>query len=105
MDLTKAKENKNTSCISNHLTSDRIFSIYNNFLSCLDAENTAVWQPGHYPNLHTPASECITLQKTRRDGRLINLPWALLTRGDIIILCPGQQAPGSCIPSDVCHFN
>lgn len=59
------------------------------------------WSPLNYPNLCTPASPCITLQWTYRDGEVVNLPWALLVRGDVIIVRPGQTSPGYCIPFDV----
>ncbi|KAK6643306.1 hypothetical protein RUM43_004811 [Polyplax serrata] len=58
------------------------------------------WSPLNYPNLCTPASPCITLQWTYRDGEVVNLPWALLVRGDVIIVRPGQTSPGYCIPFD-----
>ena len=34
-----------------------------------------------------------------RDGRLVNLPWALLVRGDTLLLRPGQAAPALCSSS------
>ena len=52
------------------------------------------WSPEHYPPLHSPPSASILLQWTERDGALINLPWALLVRDDVIHLRPGQVAPG-----------
>lgn len=59
------------------------------------------WSPLNYPHLCTPASPCITLQWTYRDGEIVNLPWALLVRGDVIIIRPGQTSPGFCTPFDV----
>lgn len=44
----------------------------------------------------TPFSPCITLQWTYRDNKLINLPWALLVKGDVILVRPGQISPGYC---------
>ncbi|BES99398.1 kiaa0195 [Nesidiocoris tenuis] len=55
------------------------------------------WGPDNYPHLCSPYSPCITLQWTYRDGQLVNLPWALLCKGDTIVLRPGQPAPGSCM--------
>lgn len=54
------------------------------------------WIPENYPNLCCPLSPCVTLQWTYRDGRIVNLPWALLVRGDYIVIRPGQIAPGLC---------
>ncbi|KAL1497616.1 hypothetical protein ABEB36_008545 [Hypothenemus hampei] len=54
------------------------------------------WQPENYPNLFTPYSPCITLQWAYRDGKLVNLPWALLVKEDIILVRPGQVSPGYC---------
>lgn len=47
--------------------------------------NFVDWKPENYPNLFTPFSPCITLQWTYRDGKLVNLPWALLVKDDIIL--------------------
>lgn len=54
------------------------------------------WSDENYPNLCSPLSPCVTLQWTYRDGRIVNLPWALLVKGDYIILRPGQVSPGLC---------
>lgn len=54
------------------------------------------WTSENYPNLCCPLSPCVTLQWTYRDGRIVNLPWALLIKGDTIIMRPGQVAPGPC---------
>lgn len=54
------------------------------------------WIDENYPNLCSPVSPCVTLQWTYRDGRIVNLPWALLVRDDLIIIRPGQVAPGAC---------
>ncbi|CAK9816936.1 Transmembrane protein 94 [Anthophora quadrimaculata] len=62
------------------------------------AKNTSQWYPGNYPHLCSPLSPCLTLQWTYRDGHIVNLPWALLVAGDIIVMKPGQQAPGYSIP-------
>uniref|UniRef100_A0A1B6BXT8 Cation-transporting P-type ATPase C-terminal domain-containing protein n=1 Tax=Clastoptera arizonana TaxID=38151 RepID=A0A1B6BXT8_9HEMI len=59
------------------------------------------WKPENYPHLCTPYSPCITLQWTYRDGRLVNLPWALLVKGDTVLIRPGQHAPGHCTPINV----
>ena len=61
-----------------------------------DVRKKCQWRPEHYPHIHSPPSPSITLQPTIRDGDIVNLPWALLVKGDIIILRPGQTAPGRC---------
>lgn len=58
------------------------------------------WIDENYPNLCSPVSPCVTLQWTYRDARIVNLPWALLVRDDLIIIRPGQVAPGACETSD-----
>ncbi|KAF0301197.1 Transmembrane protein 94 [Amphibalanus amphitrite] len=50
------------------------------------------WTEAEYPHLHAPPSPCIGLQWTYRDGRLVNLPASLLTRGDLVVLRPGEAA-------------
>nr|XP_012144918.1 PREDICTED: uncharacterized protein KIAA0195 isoform X3 [Megachile rotundata] len=62
------------------------------------AKNICQWDPENYPHLCSPLSPCLTLQWTYRNGHIVNLPWALLVAGDIIVMKPGQQAPGYCIP-------
>ncbi|XP_061377104.1 transmembrane protein 94 isoform X2 [Danaus plexippus] len=52
------------------------------------------WKEIHYPHLCAPFSPCVILQWTYRDGTIVNLPWALLVEGDIIVLRPGQEVPG-----------
>ncbi|XP_076171835.1 transmembrane protein 94-like protein l(2)k05819 isoform X1 [Ptiloglossa arizonensis] len=64
------------------------------------AKNSSQWNPENYPHLCSPLSPCLTLQWTYRDSHIVNLPWALLVAGDIIVIKPGQQAPGYCIPHD-----
>lgn len=54
------------------------------------------WTPENYPNVCSPVSPCVTLQCTYRDGEIRNLPWALLVKGDCIVMRPGQTAPGPC---------
>ncbi|XP_039959828.1 transmembrane protein 94 isoform X5 [Bactrocera tryoni] len=54
------------------------------------------WQPCNYPHLCCPVSPCVSLQWTYRDGNIVNLPWALLVRGDHIVLRPGHITPGPC---------
>ncbi len=54
------------------------------------------WSPHNYLHLHTPTSASIVLQWTIRDRKHVNLPWALLVKGDLILLKPGQAAPGNC---------
>lgn len=54
------------------------------------------WLPENYPHLYSPFSPCITLQWTYRDNKLVNLPWPLLVKGDVILIRPGQVSPGYC---------
>uniref|UniRef100_A0A146M4X0 Uncharacterized protein KIAA0195 n=2 Tax=Lygus hesperus TaxID=30085 RepID=A0A146M4X0_LYGHE len=65
-----------------------------------ECQEKCSWGPENYPHLCSPYSPCITLQWTYRDGRLVNLPWALLCNGDTIVLRPGQPAPGNCVQLD-----
>ena len=60
------------------------------------AEAESRWQAMDYPHLHTPPSASLVLQWTMRDGHLVNLPWALLVKGDLMVLREGQPAPGLC---------
>ncbi|XP_011498921.1 PREDICTED: uncharacterized protein KIAA0195 isoform X1 [Ceratosolen solmsi marchali] len=64
------------------------------------AKSKSVWKAENYPHLCSPLSPCITLQWTYRDGHVVNLPWALLVAGDIIVMKPGQPAPGYSVPYD-----
>lgn len=50
----------------------------------------------NYPHLCSPVSPCVTLQWCYRDGEIVNLPYALLVRGDHIVMRPGQIAPAAC---------
>ncbi|XP_065080597.1 transmembrane protein 94 isoform X2 [Ochlerotatus camptorhynchus] len=54
------------------------------------------WTAVNYPHLCSPLSPCVALQWTYRDGKIVNLPWALLVRGDYIVMRPGQVSPGTC---------
>ncbi|XP_032591882.1 transmembrane protein 94 [Drosophila grimshawi] len=54
------------------------------------------WHASNYPHLSNPMSPCVSLQWTYRDGHIVNLPWALLVRGDCIVLRPGHISPGPC---------
>ena len=60
------------------------------------AARQPAWEAENYPHLHTPLSASIVLQWTIRDSHIINLPWALLVKGDIVLIKPGQMAPGRC---------
>ncbi|CAH2037908.1 unnamed protein product, partial [Iphiclides podalirius] len=60
------------------------------------AINKALWKENHYPHLCAPFSPCVILQWTYRDATIVNLPWALLVEGDVIVLRPGQEVPGHC---------
>ncbi|XP_058796297.1 transmembrane protein 94 isoform X3 [Phymastichus coffea] len=72
-----------------------------NLIKQLDvAKAKCYWQPENYPHICSPLSPCITLQWTYRDGHVVNLPWALLVAGDVLVMKPGQQAPGFCTPYD-----
>ncbi|XP_012258440.1 transmembrane protein 94 isoform X4 [Athalia rosae] len=62
------------------------------------AKFTCEWNIDNYPHLCSPLSPCLTLQWAYRDGQVVNLPWALLVAGDVIIIKPGQQVPGYCLP-------
>ncbi|CAH1113628.1 unnamed protein product [Psylliodes chrysocephalus] len=59
-------------------------------------QKNLVWTTEHYADQYSPFSPCITLQWTYRDGKIVNLPWALLVKGDIIVVKPGQTCPGYC---------
>ncbi|KAJ1527966.1 hypothetical protein ONE63_007896 [Megalurothrips usitatus] len=63
-----------------------------------EAIDWSEWKPENYPHLCSPLSPCITLQWTYRDGMLVNLPWALLVAGDVVVMRPGQPAPAPCTP-------
>lgn len=54
------------------------------------------WTSENYPNVCSPMSPCVTLQWTYRDEKIVNLPWALLVKNDVIVIRPGQQSPGDC---------
>ena len=70
------------------------FILISMFMSDCCKNNT--WMLKSYSDLNTPVSPCISLQWTRRDGHLVNLPQPLLVRGDIIHLRPGHRAPARC---------
>nr|CAD7195773.1 unnamed protein product [Timema douglasi] len=63
-----------------------------------EARSRCEWSAENYPHLFSPHAPCITLQWTYRDGKIINLPWALLVTGDVIVIRPGQTVPGNCVP-------
>jgi len=73
---------------------------YHNFFFA-ETIDKSDWHPGNYPHLCSPFSPCITLQWTYRDGNIVNLPWALLVKGDFVVIRPGQAAPGFCFPMEV----
>ncbi|XP_059477239.1 transmembrane protein 94 isoform X2 [Neocloeon triangulifer] len=75
----------------------QIRSLLDQVQNCIDSDD---WKENHFPQLCCPYSPCITLQWTIRDGKIINLPWALLVKGDLVEMRPGQQAPGLCTPAD-----
>lgn len=55
------------------------------------------WTVDNYPNVCSPLSPCVSLQWTYRDGKIVNLPFALLVKGDVIVIRPGQVAPNECV--------
>ncbi|KAK2714743.1 hypothetical protein QYM36_009083 [Artemia franciscana] len=61
-----------------------------------DCSKISKWDEKNYPNLCSPLSPSIVLQPTLRDGKLVNVPWALLVRGDCVQLRPGQPIPAKC---------
>lgn len=54
------------------------------------------WTTENFPHLCSPFSPCITLQWTYRDNKIVNLPWALLVKNDIVVIRAGQISPGYC---------
>ncbi|XP_048256879.1 transmembrane protein 94-like [Haliotis rufescens] len=61
-----------------------------------DCRKITEWNASNYPNSTSPLTPCVSLQWTLRDGERVNLPQPLLVIGDIILLRPGQVAPGKC---------
>jgi hypothetical protein len=55
-----------------------------------------LWEEKNYPDLFMPVSPCISLQWCYRDGKLVNLPWALLVHGDVIVLQAAQKILADC---------
>ncbi|OXA57950.1 hypothetical protein Fcan01_07407 [Folsomia candida] len=55
-----------------------------------------LWEEKNYPDLFMPVSPCISLQWCYRDGKLVNLPWALLVQGDVIVLHAAQKIVADC---------
>lgn len=69
-----------------------------NILDDIDAAITLCdeWEPTNYPHIYSPLSPCVSLQWTYRNGRIVNLPWALLVAGDYVLIRPGQIVPVDC---------
>ncbi|KAM7348450.1 transmembrane protein 94-like protein l(2)k05819 isoform 3-T3 [Cochliomyia hominivorax] len=67
-----------------------------NDIRLAEVELCSEWQPHNYPHICCPLSPCVSLQWTYRDGVIVNLPWALLVKGDYIVLRPGHITPGPC---------
>ncbi|XP_058988049.1 transmembrane protein 94-like isoform X3 [Musca domestica] len=67
-----------------------------NDIRLAEVELCADWQPCNYPHNCCPLSPCVSLQWTYRDGVIVNLPWALLVKGDYIVMRPGHITPGPC---------
>ena len=65
-------------------------------LKTVSENDDLFWGQSNYPHLHTPLSASAVLQWTYRDDQKVNLPWALLVKGDLILIKPGQLAPGKC---------
>ncbi|XP_075158243.1 transmembrane protein 94-like protein l(2)k05819 isoform X2 [Haematobia irritans] len=65
-------------------------------LDLAEKELCSEWQACNYPHNCCPMSPCVSLQWTYRDGVIVNLPWALLVKGDYIVLRPGHITPGPC---------
>ncbi|XP_035694628.1 transmembrane protein 94-like [Branchiostoma floridae] len=63
---------------------------------CIQSCNDLGWPEQQYPDLYMPSCPAITAIWTYRDGQQVNLPGALLVRGDIIALRPGQTTPVRC---------
>ncbi|ODN05210.1 hypothetical protein Ocin01_01491 [Orchesella cincta] len=61
-----------------------------------DISSEVSWTEKNYPDLCMPISPCITLQWCFRDGKLVNLPWALLVPGDVVVLQPSQKIVAEC---------
>lgn len=75
----------------NKLRHEEIPSRVKSVLHKLEAQIKNIhWTEKNYPDLYAPLSPCITLQWTYRDGKLVNLPWALLVKDDIILIKPGK---------------
>jgi len=62
----------------------------------LDLSSEIRWSTKDYPDLYMPLSPCITLQWCYRDNHLVNLPWAFLVPGDLILLQPAQKIVADC---------
>jgi len=84
-------------CWESYLRSVEIYARARRILSSVrEASEKARWGSLAYPHLHTPPADSIVLEWTIRDGEIINLPWALLVRNDIVLLKPGQVSPSKC---------
>jgi hypothetical protein len=59
--------------------------------------STTNWSFANFLPVHSPASPCISLQWTIRDGQTTNVPVPLLVKDDIILLRPGQRVPAKCV--------
>ncbi|KAL7641431.1 UNVERIFIED_CONTAM: hypothetical protein RMT77_008571 [Armadillidium vulgare] len=84
-------------CWDSYLRHQELPNLVREVLDELKAcSSSVIWESRNYPHLHSPLSPCITLQWTKRDNDIVNLPCSLLVKGDIILLRPGQKAPGRC---------
>lgn len=82
----------------NYLKKTELYRKVRDVLEELEAavELSNKWDANNFPHIYSPLSPCVSLQWCYRDGNVVNLPWALLVRGDYVILRPGQSAPEDC---------
>jgi len=78
------------------LREQEIFKRTDRIISQLSEESGREWNSGNYPHLHTPMSASVVLQWALRNDEMVNVPWALLVKGDIVFIKPGQISPARC---------
>jgi len=79
-----------------YLRREEIFRRTQRVVDELVEESRREWNEGNYPHLHTPLSASVILQWVYRNGAMVNLPWALLVKGDVVLIKPGQISPARC---------
>jgi len=79
-----------------YLRREEIFRRVDRVIEELLCESQREWNTGNYPHLHTPMSASVVLQWVVRNGEMVNLPWPLLVKGDIVLIKPGQISPARC---------